>query len=433
MLRLFKYMFALLKAKRNEKLSRSQIKQMQFDKLRRLLQHAKKNVPYYREILKGIEVETIEDIQKIPFLTKQLIIDEKEGLKSQHMPKKRFVEDSTSGSTGAAMHFYTDKKKNWVRHACAYRGDSWTGWRLREPKVIIWGAERDFKKGGTLYHKLWELFFNTTILSSFYMTDQDMDAYITIINDKRPALIVGYPSSLELFAQYIQSNDRTIYSPKGIITGGEALYEEQRSMIQSVFHCKVLNRYGCRDVGHIANECECQKGLHINDDHLLLEIVDEHGTPCKPGELGEIIITDLDNYVFPFIRYRIGDLGVLSDRVCPCGRQLGLLESVDGRSFDLIIGQNGNRVLAIYFTLYLKHHISGIKRFQLHQNHLDSLDLILEVTPNFNASEEEKLIKGFRQKLGETLQVNIQIVDEIPLTANGKFRWVISSVSPFTN
>ena len=364
-----------------------------------------------------------------PFLQKNNLND----LKATNLPSKRFKPNSTSGSTGEAMKFYSDRKTDVVRHACQIRGDSWTGWNFGEPEVILWGATKDTNKAYTLKGKLANsrFLFNTKVFSSFNMTDKDMFNYIGLINKYKPTLLVGYPSSLELFSNFIQNNKYKIYSPKGIITGGETLYEPQRTLIQYVFSCKVLNRYGCREVGHIANECEEQNGLHISNDHVVVEIVNERGEPCKPGELGEIVVTDLDNYVFPFIRYKIGDLGVSSCRHCSCGRNFPLLEKVEGRTFDMIIGTNGNRVSGTFWSLNLKYEVEGIEQFQVLQKKLGEINLKLKTNSAYNQNEEIKLIGLIKEKLGSSLRINIEKVSEFSTTTSGKFRWVVSEVSTF--
>jgi len=370
------YYRAINQVTQNLEFTREELLDYQSDKFLRLINHCKNYVPYYK-CLKSIDnINSIDDLKKLPFLTKELIKKNFNDLKAANIIAKRFKPNSTSGSTGEAMKFFSDIKTDVVRHACTIRGDSWTGWKFGEPSVIIWGATKDTSKANTLKGRLAnsKFLFNKIVLSSFNMTNRDMTKYISKINKFKPTLIIGYPSSLELFANYISRNNFEIISPKGIITGGESLYEPQRETIQNTFRCKVLNRYGCRDVGHIANECQEQNGLHISSDHVIVEVVNEKGEHCKSGELGEIVVTDLDNYVFPFIRYKIGDLGVLSNRVCGCGKKLPILERVEGRTFDLVIGPNGNRAPGNFFTL-LRYKVKGVDQFQVRQKIINKIKL----------------------------------------------------------
>ena len=424
------YYNAVNEAFSNENLSYTELKELQQKKLLQLIQHARTSVPFYSKLLKNIN--SLDDFESIPFLTKRIIKDNFLSLKSTKVNPNRFRSDSTSGSTGEVMKFFTDNKMNVVRHACAIRGDSCTGWNLGEPSVYLWGARSDTDKAKKIKSRIInsQFLFNTTFLSSFDMKKEDMKRYIQIINKKKPSLIVGYPSTLEAFSKFIEEQAIDIYSPKGIITGGETLYDYQRVAIEKVFRTKALNRYGCRDVGHIANECQEQDGLHISMDHIFLEVINQNGQPCKPGELGEIVVTDLDNYVFPFIRYKIGDVGVLSDHRCNCGRELPMLERVEGRTFDIVVGSNGNLVPGNYFTL-LRHKLKSIDQFQIIQNKLGELNLILKINTSYTKNEEKKIKALFKEKLGEDMIINIEIVKQIPVTKSGKFRWIISNVSPF--
>lgn len=429
------YFNSILTSHKNECIGKAELQQLQKQKFNTLIEFSKENVPYYRTKLSSLMISDISDLNKIPLLSKKDIQEHFDDLRAENLIKRRFRIDSTSGSSGETTKFYTDKRLNHIRYACAHRGDSWTGWRLGEPLVYLWGASKDTNKAKSFLSRIKNscLLFNSTVLSSYKMTDKDMAEYVHTINKRKPALVVGYPSALDLFANYIKVNNCCIHKPKGIITGGETLYITQREKIEEAFQTKVLNRYGCREVGHIANECEEQNGLHISSDHVIVEIINEKGEQCKPGELGEVVVTDLDNYVFPLIRYRIGDLGVLSERICKCGRPFPMLESVEGRTFDLLIGTNGNRVLATFFTLYFRHNVKGILKFQIIQEHLTEVKLKVIVNEQYTDNEGEKIILAIRSKLGDETNVKIEVVDSIEPTGSGKHRWVISNVSPFNN
>jgi phenylacetate-CoA ligase len=266
------------------------------------------------------------------------------------------------------------------------------------------------------------------MLSSYDMTEENMLEYRNKINKHRPQLITGYGSALYLFSSFLKEKKLDIYTPKGIISSAETLYEHQRERIESVFGCKVFNRYGCREVGNIAQECSEQSGLHMNSEHILVEVLDEDGLPCEPGKTGEIVVTDLDNYAFPFIRYRIEDIGTLSSIACPCGRGLPMLEKVEGRIWDIIVGTNGNRLVG---TFWLIEGIKGVKRFQIIQERFGELLVKLVVNSSFTQREKQILVDRVHRKCGQDMKIEIQIVDKIPLTKSGKHRFIISKVSPF--
>ncbi len=396
----------------------------------RLVDHARINVPYYRNALDGIEVKSLDDITSIPFLTKSLIRGHMEELKAENIPARRFLPNSTGGSTGEKLEFYGDT--NQMLAALLLRSNSWAGWEIGERQLQLWGAHYDISRARGFINKVKNsLGQRNILLSSYDMTDADMAGYVEKINRYEPVLITGYPSAMTLFSEYIRGNGLAVHAPKGIVTSAETLYADQRRTIESVFGCKVFNRYGCREAGGVAQECGEQNGLHIFTEHVVIEVVDEHGNPCKPGESGEIVLTVLDNHAFPFIRYRVGDIGAQSGGTCPCGRNLPLLNSVEGRVFDIVVGMNGNHVAGTYWTILLREYVEGISRFQVVQEEYGRLLLRLVVDDRFDENERKKLVGKIKEKCGADMVVDIERVDEIPLTGSGKHRFVISRISPY--
>jgi len=391
-------------------------------KLQLLLKHCVKNVPYYRNFsLK---------ISDYPLITKDIINKNFESFKAQNFSSDRFKSNSTSGSTGQNFHFFSDNYTDFNRHAFANIGAKWAGGGFGEKTFLLWGAERDLINKG-IKSKLANsrFLFNTIKKSSYHLQKRDLvNDILPSLNSFNPKVLVGYPSSLKFVSEYMIKSKITPNSGlRGIISSGESLNTHQREIIEKAFQVKVFNRYGCRDVGPIAHECETHNGLHVFSSHVYVEIINEKGQHCQPGQLGEIVVTDLDNYAFPFVRYKIGDIGVWSSEKCNCGRDLPLLKSVMGRTFDLIIGTNGNRVPGNYFTL-LRNKFKSIDQFQLVQNKIGEIELKLKLTSN-NLIDETNLKRIIKEKLGDDTIVNISYVEKFDLTKTGKFRWVVSKVN----
>lgn len=407
----------------------SELKELQTQKLKSLLQHAKTSSPFF----KGYpSIESVEEITSLPLMSKQVIRDNLELIKATNYSSGELKKNSTSGSSGDALHFFSDNKLDHIRQAIAMRGNEWAGQKFGQPLLLLWGSVADVNKAKQLKTRIAHspLLFNQKILSSFLMTEKDIVDHIATINKFKPAVIVGYPSSLEAFVDFIIRSGSKIHSPNGIITSGETLFEPQRERIEKAFGCKVMNRYGSREMGNIASECPHQQGLHVHEDHVIVEVLDENQQPCKPGELGELVVTDLDNLGFPMIRYRIGDLGSFAEQPCSCGRPYRLLKKVEGRVFDLIVGTNGNRIPGNYFTLYFRK-LPGIDKFQVQQTKDLKVKVLLVTTSEYTKETEKKLIAGLKEKLGQDTSIQLEQVDEIAPTSSGKHRWVISEASPF--
>lgn len=424
-----KHWKAQTEALKMDKLSADEVKDLQSQKLVALLDHARKLSPYFKDFP---TINGVDEITQLPLMTKDIIRENVESIKATNYESGELKKNSTSGSSGDALHFFSDQKLDHLRQAIAMRGNYWAGYTFGEPLLLLWGSVADVNKTKQLKTKLAHspLLFNQKVLSSFEMTEADMRSHVSDINAFKPSLIVGYPSSMDAFSEFLIKEQIKLHTPNGIITSGETLFEPQRIRIEQAFGCKVMNRYGTREVGNIASECMHQTGLHIHQDHVIVEVLNEHQQPCKPGELGELVITDLNNLGFPIIRYRIGDLGVLADKPCSCGRPFQLLERVEGRVFDLIVGTNGNRVPGNYFTLYLRK-IPGVDQFQVIQQKDLSMKVLLIVNNRFMDEGKSKIISGLKEKLGADIQLEIELVDHIKPTASGKHRWVISEASPF--
>ena len=415
----FKYLSQVNEYENNKFINHDKI---QHHKLKLLLKHCVNNVPFY----KGYSSK----ISDYPLITKEIINKNFNSFKAKNLSANRFKPNSTSGSTGQNFHFFSDNYTDFNRHAFANIGAKWAGGGFGEKTFLFWGADRDIINKG-LKSKLANsrLLFNTLTKSSYHLQKTDIvNDILPSIYSFNPKVLVGYPSSLKFVSEYMMTNKiKPNQALRGIISSGESLSINQREIIENAFQVKVFNRYGCRDVGPIAHECENQSGLHVFSSHVYVEIINEKGQHCQPGEIGEIVVTDLDNYVFPFVRYKIGDIGVWSSEKCNCGRDLPLLKNVVGRTFDLIIGTNGNRVPGNYFTL-LRNKFKNIDQFQLVQNQIGEIELKLKLKDN-NLINETLLKRTIKEKLGDDMIINITYVDKFILTKNGKFRWVVSKVN----
>lgn len=405
-----------------------ELKLIQERKFLKLISHANENVPFYKG--KFFKIKNIGDIEKIDFLNKIDIRENIENLKATNIENERFISDSTSGSTGESLFYFRDRKNNY-RKAITYRDDSRAGYKIGSKAINFWGADRDILKSKSLFVRIKDAFVHKKkMLSTYHLSEENLKEYIDIYNKLKPATIIAYPSPLYYIACYIEKENLKVWIPNGIITSAETLFPFQREKIEEVFKSKIFNRYGSREFGHIASECEMHNGLHIHIDRFVFEVVNERGKKCEPGELGEIVITDLDEYTFPMIRYKTGDLGVMNNEKCTCGRGLPLLKSIEGRVFDLVIGSNGNMVGGTFWTL-LKHKIKGWGKFQIIQDKLNHVKVIVEDNREINDDFEVELKKIINEKLGNDMDIEITLVDKIPLTNTGKHRWIVSKISPY--
>jgi phenylacetate-CoA ligase len=263
------------------------------------------------------------------------------------------------------------------------------------------------------------------------MDDATLERFLRRLQTHRPTFILGYASMLAYVAETMRRHGVTGVRPRGIISSAESLSDEQRALVEDQFQCRVLNRYGSREFAPVAQQCEQVGGFHVFHERVHVEVLRPDGSPCRPGERGEITVTDLDNRVMPFIRYRTGDLAVATQDICPCGRGLPLIASVEGRVSELIVGLNG-KVYACPGPTFWLHGITGVKQLQIYQGTHDSIELRIVRGPQWS-DESARLFTARIHELLGPLRVDFAFHDEIPASPSGKYRFAISEVSPFND
>lgn len=416
----------------NQWKGKEELARLQELKLKRLLTYSYQHAPYYRDKFKktGFDIKDLyrpECFIQIPFLTKKEINENRQRMMSTKKDGNKLLSNSTSGSTGEALYFYYDMRSWAYRSAAVIRSLEAIGIRLGDRSARLWGAAMDLNTAETLRGKLHARTNNTMFLSSYEMSDQKFENYEKKLNRFKPKLLISYPGPLTVFAEYLIKKNKKIPSIKSIISSAETLFFWQRDLIEKAFSCPVYNRYGCREFGEIAHECEKFEGLHVNSDRVFVEILDEALQPVEDGKNGELVITDLDNYGMPFIRYRIGDVASLKNEMCSCGRTLPLLGQVEGRTLDIIRAPNGNRLGGTFWTLLFRSQ-PGIKTFQVIQDRLEGITVKYikksEVS-NINFSAFERRI---REMCGKDFKIHFEEVPSIPKTSSGKDRFVISKL-----
>jgi phenylacetate-CoA ligase len=414
--------------------SPDELAELQRRKLSDLLRGAAASVPFYRQAVRasGRDAGALEaaDLGALPLIDKGIMKERRQEFLAEGGDPADLQITHTGGSTGAWFEFFVDRRSRQIRRAADLRGRTWTGWRVGEPQAILWGHRDDVADGSSLGSRLRNLVFNRSIMLNAYdMDDSLLEEYWRQIVRLRPRLVVGYASALAFLAEHLKRHGRTVPSPRGLISSAETLTDDQREIIEAQFRVPLLNRYGSREFGVIAQQCGGSSGLHIVTERIYMEVLSPDGTPCEPGERGEMVLTDLDNRAMPFIRYRTGDLGVLAASPCSCGRGLPLLASVEGRTSELIVGKNG-KYYSCQSPRLFGAGIPGIAQMQVIQETLDQIVVKVVTDTAWTGDSREELIARMRDLLGDVL-VTVDEVAEIPPAPSGKYRFTISRVSPF--
>jgi phenylacetate-CoA ligase len=409
-----------------------QIASWQLEKLNALLAQAKTYSPFHKSRLAHINLPltSLDQITQIPILTKTDIRRNQKSICCTNISPKRFVESRTGGSTAEPMFYFWDKQgMDWNR-ASVYRSAEWANTALGERTVQMSGSNFDLTEAQSLKNKIVYFLQRYRHYSVAYLNDEVMEKYYQQLMTFRPTSIWGYASGLSIFADFILKNhaDADFSFLKAIMTSSEMLWPNQRIRINQAFGGdKVFNQYGSREL-YMAAECKAHKGFHIHAEVILAEIVDPKGNRCKPGETGRVILTDLTNHAFPFIRYEIGDLGVMEEPgQCECGMWLPRLRSVEGRIADVIVLKDRVLTPPNFATLFSD--IRGIKAYQIRQDKIDEIEVVLVPDDNYS-SDFEKYVRGaIESMVAGQAKVRTTLTSEIKVPESGKRRFIVSNIS----
>jgi phenylacetate-CoA ligase len=414
--------------------SKEELHNFQLDKMKKLVKYANEFVPYYIKLFKDIglnpgDIKSHDDFKNIPVLTKQIAREQNENLYS--VESFNFLKKGmTGGTTGPPLFTRSNIEARSYVWGAYYRWYGWMGIEVGDQIAELWGASRVSTQTGLNLMKQNTVSWlkNTIRINSFNMNENTFPSLIKVLQKRKPAIIKGYLTALLQLAKYIKENKIKGISPIAISTTSETLLPPYRKYLEEVFQCKIYDQYGCGECQSVAFECSAQIGLHVTTEHVFLEILDNKFIDAGFNE-GNIVLTDLDNYAMPFIRYLNGDVGRLSETECTCGLPYPLLKEILGRAADTIKLRNGSQVHGVFFTDILFEKMpeesKKVSRFQAYQVKPGDLEFRMEVhenlTENFKTILTSELIKHFNK-------VDLVTMKEIPTSSSGKFRYVLSEI-----
>ncbi|GAA6184331.1 AMP-binding protein [Aliiglaciecola sp. NS0011-25] len=408
------------------------LKQEQSNRLQRFIQTVYKNVPYYRQMFDSSnispnDIQSAEDLVKLPFLDKATISANFEKLKSEIAgPLARF---NTGGSSGQPLIFLLGNER--VSHDVAekWRATRWWDVDIGDKEIVAWGSPIELGAQDRV-RLIRDGLFRSELIPAFDMTEQKLLSFLKTIRDTKPKMLFGYPSVFDLLAKTAKQHGMEMNNLgiKVAFVTSERLYPYQRESIEQVFGCPVANGYGGRDAGFIAHQCP-EGGMHLSYEDIVVEIIDPQGNPLPAGQSGEIVVTHMGTSEFPFIRYRTGDIAIMSDKKCACGRGLPMLESIEGRSTDFVVAADGT-ILHGLSLIYILRDIKSVEAFKIVQESMQHTHVQV-VSKNGEVDEQTQniIITGIQARLGAEVSVTVEPLTEIAPEKSGKYRYVISKVS----
>ena len=406
------------------------------EKARRIVTYAGTHVPHYRELFAHHRfdpqsIRTLDDLSQVPITTKA---DLRSGFPkrtvAENVPRSRAAEGSTSGSTGSPFRFYTDRASEAIRHgsylffldlAGVSIADTRVaiGYHTRSPRPPIM---RDLARRVVLGER-------SILLSALDLTPDSFRAAVQRLPRGRRYFLQAYPSyASHLAAGLLGDGDPLERLPCAVITSSETLSDLDVRILTRAFRCPIINHYSTWEVLHVAQSCpDHPELLHINSRRAVLRIVRDDGTAAAPGEQGRVLLTDLTNFVMPFINYDIGDRAI-AGRPCPCGRGLPTLHALEGRVGEIIRTPDGKLIAPGSLTRRLTRLVLDLVwEYQAVQTAAEAVTLRVVPAPRFSAADAVSLRRDLEEFLGPGVRVTVEPVDRIIPEASGK-RLIIKSL-----
>lgn len=401
-------------------LDMQQVRELQDEKLRRLIRHAYRNVPYYRARMQeaGVhpdDIRTQDDLRKLPVLSRSdvkrhLYFD----IMSENHDKSEVLRISTSGATGEPFVCYADRGQLEFRWAATLRSQEWTGYRFGDVSLRLWHGGLGQSNKQQLLGKLDARLMKRKLMPAFGLDAAGLQGVLKELSRSRPTLLDGYAELLDLLARFVLVSGGLDHKPRSIIASEQQLDADSRRRMEEAFGCKVYDRYGSREFSGLAYECEAHEGKHVVAEGYILEVLRD-GEPVAPGEVGDVVVTDLNNYCMPFIRFRIGDRAVAADNsgVCSCGRGLPRIGAVYGREQAIIRGSGGRFVPGTFFAHYLKDFDFAFKRYRVRQDRLDAMEFAVVKGSRYSDDVLDEVLSTIRRYVGEEMRIDVRFAASV--------------------
>jgi phenylacetate-CoA ligase len=418
----------------NQYLSDDELYQLNWEKRKKILLHAYDTVPYYQDKYSSVGIRredilsiTPEEFRQLPLLTRSDLKTNFEKLISNSVGKRHLRLVTTGGSTGQPVKVFHDKRFYGEVHV--WRMLNWWGLTPGVNQSTIW---RDTRK--SFISKLINKFIwwptRRIHLDASSITNNEADLFLRKFNRLRPPLLKGYVGAIDYLAGLMLERGIQLFPPKAVWVTAAPLSRVQRKRIEEAFQAPVYDQYACSEIFWVAAQCNIRQGLHIFSDSRYVEFLDQIGMPGSDGETGRIVVTDLENYAFPLIRYENGDLGKALTGKCTCGVNLPLMNPVKGRTSDNVCFPDGTFISGEYLTTIFDDFPDAVNAFQVHQGEDYSLTLKIVPNPEYHKSSEvtRQVQEILSQRARGQVPVYLRIVDRIP-NDRGKTKFVISEIT----
>lgn len=404
--------------------SPAELRKLQEIKLRLLIRHAYETVPYYHNVfrvrdLKPDDIKSVSDLTKLPVISRAEVREQFENLVSTGYPKGKAILGRTGGSTGEPIRFYTTRENRAWSTAARYLAWQWAGFELGDKFAQVFGSPLDQPALKSLRTRMEGRLKRRIFLDAYQMSEEKLMMFANRMKNFKPDFIYGFAEAVAVLARYIEEKGVNGIHLKSAIVDSSRLFEHEVNTIERVFGCKVWWNYHNRENGTFASECSEHDGYHLFAQNSVFEFIMD-GEQVTSGEQGAIVITDLNNYAMPFLRYEVGDVGIPSDEPCACGRPLPKMKKLFGRTREVLVSSTGKFVDDVFY-LFLERFFETrkIKKYQIVQE--SPTQLVVNIVPDRNYAEEDTgfLKKAILSIMGE-MEIDIRLVEPEILDGPGK-------------
>ena len=406
---------------------------LQRSALRSVTCHAFENVYYYQSLFNKLginpyDINTYEDFCQIPILTKKELRLNIELFIDANVDRDQLIKSGTGGTTDSPIPIYYDKARNKIKTAEMAYFREWFSWYPESKVAYLWGAPMDMPNMNSWKYCIRNKLLDRTLyLFASMLNDEVMGCYIKQLNHFKPDIIQAYSNPMYILAKFILQRGISIVKPKAIIVTAELCSPAQQKIIEEAFNCSVLSFYGAREAGYIAVQCAKEKNFHINTHGVFLEIL-RNNRPVKPGEIGDVVLTDLHNYTMPLIRYKIGDVASLDEKKCSCDCELPLLNFIAGRETDVFVTTDGDMIPGVSLCDRVVTDCSGFSQLQFIQSKPEEILVKIVKGDKYTKQDMGNLDNILDEYFHGKVKIIKNYVDDIPKDKSGKTRFCISHV-----
>jgi len=426
--RKFRKWYQLVEA--TDQWSPEQIRDFQLKQLRSICTLAYEKTAYYRRtfVAAGFhpdDLKTVEDIRRLPTIDRATLSEHLDEMCAAPVGSANADYVSTGGTSGKPLHFYIGSERSAIEYAHLVSGWGRTGFQLGDSLAVFRGRVVRPDRSG-LRHE-YDAVLRQHFYSNFHMTDSAMAGYLNHVDSIGPCYLHVYPSSIFALAQFVRRSGTAVpRNIRGILAESEIVYPEQRRIVEQTFQCRYFSSYGHTEKTVAAAECECSTDYHVWPTYGYFELLDEQGeVVTRSGQTGEIVGTGFINRVVPFIRYRTGDHATYLGETCAsCGRNHTVIRGIAGhRVQEFLVGRDGN--LISWATLNVHDAtFHRVRQIQFRQDFPGRATLLVVPGEGFQNRDLAAICDSFGRRVAEQIRIQLEVVDEIPLSASGKAIYV---------